>query len=74
MAFKMKYSGTSPFHFHGDPEEHVASAGEIDPKKLNYKTTETATNLAGQKVDTAGTATVTVPGQEVERFAQLRNT
>ena len=71
MAFKMKYSGTSPFHFHGDPEEHVASAGEIDPKKLNYKTTETATNLAGQKVDTAGTATVTVPGQEVERFAQL---
>jgi len=71
MAFKMKFSGGTPFHFHGgDPGEHVNSSGEIDPQKLKYKTTETATNLAGQQVDTAGTATVTVPGQKVERFAQ----
>lgn len=63
MAFKMKYNGGTPFHFHGGPsEEHTSSAGGIDPKKLDYKTTETATNLAGEKIDTAGTATVTVPG------------
>ncbi len=63
MAFKMKYSGGTPFHFHGgDPAEHTSSAGGIDPKKLDYKTTETATNLAGEQIDTAGTATVTVPG------------
>lgn len=71
MAFKMKYSGGAPFHFHGgDPAEHTSSAGGIDPKKLDYKTTETATNLAGEKIDTAGTAKVIVPGQEVERLAQ----
>lgn len=71
MAFKMKYSGGTPFHFHGgDPAEHTSSAGGIDPKKLDYKTTETATNLAGENIDTAGIATVTVPGKEVERLAQ----
>ena len=71
MAFKMKFSAGTPFHFHGgDPADHTASAGEIDPKKLKYKTTETATNLAGENIDTAGTATVTVPGKEVERLAQ----
>tara|TARA_B100001093_G_scaffold513027_1_gene584091 strand:- start:480 stop:1064 length:585 start_codon:yes stop_codon:yes gene_type:complete len=63
MAFKMKYSGGTPFHFHGgDPAEHTSSAGGIDPKKLDYKTTETAKNLAGESIDIAGTATVTVPG------------
>ena len=63
MAFKMKYSSGTPFHFHGgDPAEHTSSAGGIDPKKLDYKTTETATNLAGEHIDTAGTATVTIPG------------
>jgi hypothetical protein len=71
MAFKMKYSSGTPFHFHGgDPAEHTLSTGEIDPKKLDYKTTETATNLAGKDIDIAGTATITVPGKEVERFAQ----
>jgi len=71
MAFKMKYSNGTPFHFHGgDPAEHTSSAGGIDPKKLDYKTTETVQNLAGEKIDTAGTATVTLPGQEVERLAQ----
>jgi hypothetical protein len=35
MAFKMKFSAGTPFHFHGgDPADHTASAGEIDPKKL----------------------------------------
>lgn len=71
MAFKMKYNGGTPFHFHGGPpEEHTSSAGGIDPKKLNYTTTETATNLAGKDIATAGTATITVPGKEVERLAQ----
>jgi hypothetical protein len=71
MAFKMKYSGGTPFHFHGgDPAEHTSSTGEIDPKKLNYETTETVKNLAGKDIDTAGTATVIVPGKEVEKFAQ----
>ena len=68
MAFKMKYSGATPFHFHGgDPAEHDK---EIDPTKLKYTTTETATNLAGDKIPTAGTATVTIPGQEVETLAK----
>jgi len=71
MAFKMKYSGGTPFHFHGgDPAEHTSSAGGIDPKKLKYKTTQTATNLAGEDIDTAGTAKITIPGKEVERLAQ----
>ncbi len=71
MAFKMKYSGGTPFHFHGgDPAEHTSSTGEIDPKKLNYETTETVKNLTGKDIDTAGTATVIVPGKEVEKFAQ----
>ena len=68
MAFKMKYSGGTPFHFHGgDPAEHTSSAGGIDPRKLNYKTTETATNLAGEEIDTAGTATVTIPGTRKQK-------
>jgi len=71
MAFKMKYSGGTPFHFQdGDPTEPISSTGEIDLKKLNYKTTETVQNLAGKNIDTAGTATVIVPGKEVEKFAQ----
>ena len=66
MAFKMKYSGGTPFHFHGgDPAEHDK---EIDPTKLKYTTTETATNLAGEQIPVAGTATVTIdPTRKVEK-------
>jgi|21_taG_2_1085346.scaffolds.fasta_scaffold75923_2 hypothetical protein len=71
MAFKMKYSSGTPFHFHGgDPAEHTSSTGEIDPKKLDYKTTKTVQNLAGEYVDTAGTATVTLdPTRKPEKLA-----
>ena len=64
----MKYSGGTPFHFHGgDPAEHDK---EIDPTKLKYTTTETATNLAGEQIPTAGTATVTIdPTRKVEKLA-----
>ena len=67
MAFKMKYSGGTPFHFHGGPpEEH----DKIDPTKLKYTTTETATNLAGDQIPTAGTATVTIdPTRKPEKLA-----
>lgn len=43
---------------------------EIDPTQLQYTTTNYATTLSGQKVPTGGVATVNIPGQKVERFAQ----
>jgi len=74
MAFNMKYSGGTPFYFKGeDPTEVVDSSGgsNIDPKKLKYKTTKTTTDLGGNKIDTAGTATAIIPGDKPKTFAEV---
>jgi hypothetical protein len=55
MAFKMKYSGGTPFHFHGgDPAEH----DKIDPKETKFVNTpegkiavERQTTIKGKPVE-----------------------
>lgn len=50
--FQRKFSSKSPF----------SQKLDIDPTKLEYQTTDTATNLAGQNIETSGEAMVTIPG------------
>jgi len=70
MAFKMKFSGGAPFHFHGgDPAEHTSSTGE---KKVSSKVTRhRITKPSGQ----TGTLVTfedkyKTPGGEIERTVE----
>ncbi len=61
MAFNMKYSSGTPFHFHGgDPADHTSSEGGAKETKF-VNTPEGKIAVERQTV---------VPGQKVERLAQ----
>ena len=61
MAFKMKFSSGTPFHFHGgDPADHTSSEGGAKETKF-VNTPEGKIAVERQTV---------VPGQKVERLAQ----
>jgi len=58
--FQRKFSSKSPF----------SQKLDIDPTTLEYQTTGTTKNLAGQDIETSGTATVTLdPTRKPTRFS-----
>ncbi len=61
--FQKKFSAKSPLN-------PTPLRQQIDPANLEYETTGNVRTLSGEVVPTSGTATVNIPGQEVERFAQ----
>lgn len=62
MAFKMKFSSGTPFHFHGgDPADHTSSEGGA--KETKFVNTPDMGNIAVERQ-------TTIKGKEVEKLAQ----